>query len=124
MKPGSEKLENLINQMKAYPKVVAIFLFGSQVKGAEKPLSDIDVAVILKEPDAEIEAEIGSMYSEELDVVLFHCLPLHIQFEVLKYGREIFCRDENFLLNIKRTVLRDYLETSWLYQRIARDVLK
>ncbi|MEM2135487.1 MAG: nucleotidyltransferase domain-containing protein [Candidatus Freyarchaeota archaeon] len=124
MKQSIEKLENLINQIKAYPKVVAIFLFGSHSKGTEKPLSDIDVAVVLKEPDAEIEAEIGSMYSEELDVVLFHRLPLHIQFEVLKYGREIYCRDEDFLLNIKRTVLRDYLETSWLYQRIARDVLK
>lgn len=124
MRQSSEKLEILIKQMKAYPKVVAIFLFGSQVKGTKKPLSDIDIAVILKEPDAEIEAEIGSMYSEELDVVLFHRLPLHIQFEVLKYGRAIFCRDEEFLLNIKRTVLRNYLENSWLYQRIAYDVLK
>jgi len=110
--------------MKAYPKVVAIFLFGSYVMGAEKPLSDIDLAVVLKEPDAEIEAEVGSMYSEKFDVVLFHRLPLHIQFEVLKYGREIFCRDEDFLLNIKRIVLRNYLETSWLYQRIAMDMLK
>ncbi|MGQ9721507.1 MAG: type VII toxin-antitoxin system MntA family adenylyltransferase antitoxin [Candidatus Jordarchaeum sp.] len=124
MRQSSEKLEILIKQMKAYPKVVAIFLFGSHVKGTKKPLSDIDIAVILKEPDAEIEAEIGSMYSEELDVVLFHRLPLHIQFEVLKYGRAIFCRDEEFLLNIKRTVLRNYLENSWLYQRIASDVLK
>jgi predicted nucleotidyltransferase len=124
MKQNSEKLETLINQMKAYPKVVAVFLFGSHVMGAEKPLSDIDVAVVLKEPDAEVEAEIGSMYSEKFDVVLFHRLPLHIQFEVLKYGREIFCRDEDFLLNIKRIVLRNYLETSWLYQRIEMDVLK
>ena len=119
-----DKLERLLKQIEAYPEVVAIFLFGSHVRGTNKPLSDVDIAVILKEPDSRIEAEIGSMYSEELDVVLFHRLPLHIQFEVLKYGREIFCRDEALLLDIKRIVLRNYLENSWLYRRIASDVLE
>ena len=31
----------------------------------EKPLSDIDIAVILKDPDKKDEADIGSLYSEK-----------------------------------------------------------
>jgi hypothetical protein len=63
------------------------------------------------------------MYSPSFDVVLFHRLPLHIQFEVLKYGKEIFCRDEKNLLEIKRRVLREYIEMSDMYERIKKRVL-
>lgn len=109
---------------KKCPEVIAVYLFGSYVKDTRKPISDIDIAVILENPNVEIEAEIGSLYSPEIDVVLFHRLPLHIQFEVLKYGRELFCRDDDLLLEIKMRVLRDYLDTQWLYERITRETLK
>ncbi|MEM4141279.1 MAG: nucleotidyltransferase domain-containing protein, partial [Nitrososphaeria archaeon] len=92
-------------------------------KGTAKGISDIDIAVIVKNPDKRTEAEIGSLYSPLFDVVLFHRLPLHIQFEVLKYGKEIFCRNEKVLLEIKRKVLREYLEMSYIYERIRRSVL-
>jgi hypothetical protein len=99
-------------------------LFGSYAKGTEKPLSYVNIAVILKEPSPEVEAEIGSLYSQEIDVVLFHRLPLHIQFEVLKYGKELFSRDDECLIEIKMKVLRDYLDTQWFYRRITQGVLK
>jgi len=118
------KTRKIIEQIKRCPEVIAAYLFGSYVKDTRKPLSDVDIAVILENPDPEIEAEIGSLYSPEIDVVLFHRLPLHIQFEVLKYGRELFCRNEALLLEIKMRVLRDYLDTQWLYEKITREVLK
>ncbi|RLG30856.1 nucleotidyltransferase domain-containing protein [Methanosarcinales archaeon] len=117
-------LEKMVEQIKTCSKAVAVFLFGSYAKDTEKPLSDVDIAVILKSPDPEAEAEIGSLYSRKIDVVLFHRLPLHIQFEVLKDGREIFSRDDEYLFKIKMDVLRNYLETSWMYQRIASGVLR
>ncbi|CAD7768784.1 Nucleotidyltransferase domain protein [Candidatus Methanoperedenaceae archaeon GB50] len=119
-----ELLEKMVEQIKTCSKAVAVFLFGSYAKDTEKPLSDVDIAVILKSPDPEAEAEIGSLYSRKIDVVLFHRLPLHIQFEVLKDGREIFSRDDEYLFKIKMDVLRNYLETSWMYQRIASGVLR
>lgn len=120
----SKKIKAIIEGLKQYPEVMAIILFGSYAKGTEKELSDIDIAVILKEWNKELEAEIGSMYSNQIDVVLFHRLPLHIQYEVFKYGKELFCRDENFLLECKFKVLRNYLEMSWMYERIKARVLK
>lgn len=118
-----KSLEEIIKEIKKNPKVSAIYLFGSSAKGEEKPISDIDIAVIIKDPDIETEAEIGSLYSDYIDVVLFHRLPLHIQFEVFKYGKEIFVRDADYMFELKLRVMREYLETSWLYKRIKADLL-
>ena len=42
---------------------------------------------------------------KKIDLVLFHRLPLHIQYEVFKYGKELFVRDEDYLLELKLPVL-------------------
>lgn len=119
----NEHLEKVLAQIKRHPKVVAIYLFGSYAKGEAKPISDIDIAVVLREEDPITEAEIGSLYSDSIDLVLVHRLPLYIQFEVFKYGKEIFVRDEEYLMEIKRNVLKNYLENSWLYHRIKSKVI-
>jgi hypothetical protein len=80
--------------------------------------------VIIDKPDPATEAELGSLYSEKLDVVLFHRLPLYIQFEVFRYGKELFVRDADKLFEIRLSVLRGYLEHSWLYRRMEKEVLK
>ena len=102
IKMGDEYgLNALIEKIKEFPEVLAIILFGSYAKGAAKDISDIDIAVVVRNPDRHIEGEIGSMYSPSFDVVLFHRLPIHIQFEVLKHGKEVFCRDEKALLEMR-----------------------
>ncbi|MFN3567630.1 MAG: type VII toxin-antitoxin system MntA family adenylyltransferase antitoxin [Caldimicrobium sp.] len=116
-------LEEVIEKIKQYPQTLAIILFGSFARGEAKEMSDADIAVVIEKPDKHIEAEIGSMNSPFLDVVLFHRLPLHIQFEVLKYGKEVFCRDEKAFLEIKFKVLRDYLEMSPMYERFKKRIL-
>ena len=95
-------LNALIAKIKEFPEVLAVILFGSYAKDAAKEISDRDIAVVVKDPDKHIEGEIGSMYSPSFDVVLFHRLPLHIQFEVFKHGKEVFCRDEKNLLVVKK----------------------
>lgn len=65
-------------------------------------------------------------FPEVLAIILFgsfHRLPLHIQFEVLKHGKEVFCRNEKALLEIGRRALSEYLEMSDMYERIKRSVL-
>ena len=116
-----ENINRLVEDLKKYPEVVAIILYGSYAKGKEKPLSDIDMAVILK--DKELEAEVSSFSSNVLDVVPFHRLPLYIQFEVLKHGKILFSRDKEYLMDVKRKILRDYLGMSYLYNKMSRRIL-
>jgi len=119
----NHKLSKIIETIKAHPNVIAIYLFGSHAKGEATPLSDIDIAVITENPTPESEAEIGSLASPQIDVVLFHRLPLHIKFEVFKYGKELFVRDEEKLLEIKLEVMREYLDTARMYRQISSEVL-
>ena len=124
MDKAATMLNSLIETIKQFPDVLAIILFGSYATGKMKGISDIDIAVILETQSKDLEADIGSMYSPYIDVVLFHRLPLHVQFEVLKSGKVLFCKDERKLFEIKFKVLREYLEMSNTYERIKRMVLK
>ncbi len=103
------EIKKVVDGLKKYPEVAAVILFGSYAKGKAKPLSDIDLAVLVREPDKKIEAEIAGFSSATVDVVNFHRLPLYIQFEVLKHGKIVFVRDDNYFRQIKKEVLRAYL---------------
>ncbi|MBS3056429.1 MAG: nucleotidyltransferase domain-containing protein [Candidatus Aenigmarchaeota archaeon] len=117
------EINKVVNELKKHRKIAAIILFGSFARGKEKPLSDIDIAVITKNPDKDMEAEISSFSLNIFDIVNFHRLPLYIQFEVLKYGKPLFVRDEEYFSEIKREVVKEHLEMSHLYERINRTVL-
>jgi hypothetical protein len=124
-----EEIDKIVKDLKRYPEVMAIILFGSHARGKAKPISDIDIAVITKdsnkslETEKSLEAEISSFSSNILDVVPFFRLPLYIQFEVFKYGKTLFVRDEEYLMQVKRDVLREYLDISYLYERMSRRIL-
>ncbi len=118
------RINKILDRVKEIPEVMAIYLFGSCAKNEEKPISDIDLAVIVDRPSKKIEADIVSLASKNLDIVLFHRLPLHIKYEVLKYGRELYVKDEDFMANIRLNVVKDYLEFSHIYKHIKAEVLK
>jgi predicted nucleotidyltransferase len=113
----------IVEDLKKYPEVMVILLFGSYARGKTKPISDIDIAVMFKEAKRTLEAEISSFSSDILDVVPFSRLPLYIQFEVIKYGKILFMRDEEYFIEVKRGVLREYLEMSYIYERMSRRIL-
>ena len=91
-----KEIIEVVDDLKTHKKVAAVILFGSHAKKTSKPLSDIDIAVISKNPDKKIESEVAGLCSSKMDVVNFHRLPLYIQFEVLKHGKVLFVRNEKF----------------------------
>lgn len=119
----TEVINRVVDEVIKHSEVLTVILFGSYAKGEDTPLSDVDICVILSDVNEKAEADIGSMYSSEIDLVLFHRLSLHVQFEVLKYGKVLFCRNEEMLDGIKLKVLRNYLEMSNFYERIGKRVL-
>ena len=101
----NHRLSKIVETIKSHPDVVAIYLFGSYAKGEQTPMSDVDIAVILDKPTSESEADVGSMATPEIDVVLFHRLPLHIKFEVFKHGKELCERREE----VEKEAVRDVI---------------
>jgi predicted nucleotidyltransferase len=120
----SETVQRVIAEVQQRPKVVAVFLFGSWARGEQMPISDVDIAVLLDNPDKRDEADIGSMYSPTIDLVLLHRLPVRMQFQVLKEGQPLFVRDEEKLIETTFQVMRLYHEMEWMYRRYYEEILR
>lgn len=110
-------------ELKKDKNVMAIVLFGSHAKGTQKPLSDIDVAVMLKKPTKMAEANVAGFGSKFMDISNFHRLPLYVQFEALKYGKPLFIRDKKYMLDLTRHVVLEYLDMSYFYEKMKGRIL-
>lgn len=111
-----QAVEKTLSGLKKFKEIKAVYLFGSHAKGTAKPISDIDLAFLIEGRDKKVETEVGTSSSPLIDAVPFHRLPLYIQFEVFKYGKELFVRDKKYLLKSKLQVLREYLDNAYWYQ--------
>jgi len=49
---------------------------------------------------------------------------VYIQYDVFKYGKKIFVRDEEYVLDVKLKVLREYLEYVRMYEYFKEEVFK
>ena len=123
MKNKEQELKELLGELKKNKKINVIVQFGSSVTKKEKPLSDIDLAIITSSEDKKIDIEIFSQTSERIDIVNFNKLPLYIQFEVFKHGKILFVRSKKILMELQLKILKQYLEMSYFYERMSRRIL-
>lgn len=121
LKPG---LPALIENFKQDPRINVLYLFGSYARDKIKPLSDIDIAVILrnsavKEDYWDIKFEllnkaIAVMGTDEIDFVLLNEAPYELRYNILKEGRVLFCRNERERRGFLEKAVLDYLDTQAL----------
>jgi len=113
-----------------YP-VVAAYLFGSQVTGATTPLSDVDVAVILK-PDRPSPGDVQVMLISDLtkalrrndvDVVVLNAAPALLRHRAAVHGQLLYCTDHAARVAFEVAALRDYLDTKPLREAQDRALL-
>lgn len=101
-------IDKIIEPFKKDGDVISIYLFGSYVRGREKPFSDIDICVIAdKHANRD---EILSHSSKKIDISIFHDLPLSMRFRVLKEGKLLFLRDDLKLHRIIVATIKSYLD--------------
>ena len=124
------KTENLITQnqksLSSYfenrKEVIFAYLFGSFAKNTNNKLSDVDIAVFVNEanmpdePDYGYEAEMitdlmGILKLNEIDVVLLNKAGLLLKYQVIRYGKILFCRDEQKKHEFIFCVRQEYLDT-------------
>jgi predicted nucleotidyltransferase len=102
--PESPAVTRLVAQARSDPDVLAVILFGSRARGSASATSDHDVCLVLTpQPRSDLESghkRLGYLAHADLDLVLFHQLPLHIRSRVLKDGRVLFVRDEDALYDV------------------------
>jgi predicted nucleotidyltransferase len=104
-------IANTVEELRQYPYVNAVILFGSYAKGRIKPLSDIDICVIAeKNMSFEQRVDIIGLSSDKLDISIFWNLPLTIQYSVFKEGKVLFNRDWLTLHRVRIKTVKEYLD--------------
>jgi len=121
------ELRELHRFFKGEEPIVVAYLFGSVAKGAVGGLSDVDVAVLLsKGYDLTLDyrlylmGELAEIIGREADVVILNEAPPLLRYEVIKFGKILYCRDEYERVAFEERTLDEYLDMG----RIEREYFK
>lgn len=102
-------LNKLLSLAKKDKEIVAVLLFGSHARGRARLTSDIDVCLVLRNEENSFGKRIEySALSDNIDVQAFQTMPLYIKARVLKEGKVLHCKDEDFLYEIAIDTIKDF----------------
>ncbi len=112
----TNQIDNIINEVKEYQDIIALYLYGSYGTELQSPLSDVDLAIL---PASEIKfsdelaltakiQEIGK--SDDINTVNLLKVPITLQMEVISTGELLYCRDQIKLADFKEYVIRRYCD--------------
>ncbi|MBC8448615.1 MAG: nucleotidyltransferase domain-containing protein [Chloroflexi bacterium] len=126
------KLTELAELFAAEP-VDVVYLFGSQARGDTGPLSDVDVALLLRpgvsrkaafDLRLRMMAALGRLFdTDEIDVVVLNDAPLLLQHRVLRDGKVLFCRHELRRVRYEARAISKYLDFQHLENIYNRALL-
>jgi predicted nucleotidyltransferase len=101
------------------PDIIFAYLFGSFGKGKQSPLSDMDIAVYLKEPTLVqkkrmeiLGALIGILRTDEIDLVVLNHAPLPLRRRILE-SKKVVVDHEPFRRHYYESLtMREYFDFS------------
>ena len=107
-----DRLDQLRRLFEETPRVLAVFVFGSQIDGYATPRSDVDLAVLF---DADIplreqlmlQAKLAEILGKDVDLISFKEAPLLLRRRALQ-GQLLFERDPIAVANLIEDTLRRY----------------
>jgi uncharacterized protein len=106
----SAHLPALLEELRRDPAIVAVYLYGSYGTPFQTPLSDVDIAVLLRPdrvPDFRghidlINQVASGLHEDDVSVTILNNASLSLQFAVVSKGRRLLVTDE--------VALADFLE--------------
>jgi predicted nucleotidyltransferase len=121
MSSKTEEIGKIVEELKKIEGVVGVYLFGSMATGKQKKYSDIDICVITR--DETDKEDVLSYSGRNIDISIFHDLPLTVQFKVFKEGIPLFVGDEETVRRLKAETLKKYLDFKPILERRLRRLL-
>ena len=102
-------LENLKEKVEKEKEIVGVAIFGSSLKGKGR---DIDICLFLDKKYKNIEMskkrlEFLKDFSE-LDIQIFQQLPIYIRMRIIKEGKIILCKNEDFLYELAINTIKEF----------------
>ena len=111
------QVQIVLKRLKKIPEVQAVYLFGSYAKNKHRPVSDIDIAVLLYPFTKESEAEAGANSNRMVQVSIFNRLPPFLKWDIVKNGKKLFVRDKEIVRELEIRAIKEYHEHVPLYRR-------
>lgn len=127
MSPPEETIKRVLESS---PKISSAWLFGSQARGAARPDSDVDIAVLLSAPltteeTIGLSAELSwELKEDHVDLVILNGASPILAFEAIS-GVNLLCRDRAFQAEFFSLICRLYednmamLDRGFRYRRQA-----
>jgi predicted nucleotidyltransferase len=118
--------QRLIDRIVAtVPELIAIYRFGSTVRGAVHSGSDVDLAILARHAlDAtrryDLAQELAVLLAREVDVVDLRAASTVMRMQVLSAGRCVFCSDEPARRHFEMLAYADYARLN----EERRDILR
>jgi len=105
-----------------YPFIVAAYQFGSTIRGGEGPLSDLDIAILVRDEQTPLAVDLlrvelllayelqKQLHVQQVDLITLNRQRLPLQYAILRTGRLIFETDPKCRIRFVQKVIQDYLD--------------
>jgi predicted nucleotidyltransferase len=105
-----------------YPFIVAAYQFGSTIRGGEGPLSDLDIAILVRDEQTPLAVDLlrvelllayelqKQLHVQRVDLITLNRQRLPLQYAILRTGRLIFETDPKYRIRFVQKVIQDYLD--------------
>jgi len=114
-------MEKLKNIFKDYPYIAAAYLFGSQATGKRGPMSDVDIAILLRDNAPEGRKLMHEMdylsykiedalQVKEVDLVELNRQRLIFVHNAMKTGKLIYDADPDFRVRFVAKIISNYCD--------------
>ena len=124
-----KKIPEMVDLLSADPDVIALYAFGGLAKGQLKPLSDLDIAVMVSnmltnterfEKQLQLLSTLNRFFrTDEIDLVLLNDASPRFAHSILRDGKLLFCRDFKVLVNFTEYIRKRYFD--FIYYRDCFD---
>jgi hypothetical protein len=118
-----ENIEDMLPKTETYlrsrPDILFAYLFGGLARGKPLPLSDVDIAVYLRETVDSFEKKLeilgkltDLLETDEIDLVMLNEAPLTLRMKVLENKRIIVDNDPFLRHEYESLTMREYFDFS------------
>ena len=108
-----------LTYLQSVPDILFAYLFGSFGRGKQLPLSDVDIAVYLKEPTVVQEKKmeilgtlIDILQTDEVDLVVLNNAPLPLQRRILQSKKVVVDHEPFRRHHYESLTMREYFDFS------------
>lgn len=120
-----ETLDELIAWAKTQPEIMALYFYGSHMQGYANPLSDIDIAIMVRPeiPKTQLwrlEDRWAVIWPEWVDLRILNLAPLPFRYEVTAHGRRLWTAAAVAVADVESLIWRQYWD---IRPRLKQDLV-